>query len=468
MNNRLQPDRDYGALIEASVPHTNASNGNGGNGSWTARARSTVADQARRPMVYGALVIFAWLYYYRPEDFIPGLNYIPMAKITGIFAIVALLAGLMSSGKVKLPRSVLFLWLLLFQMFICIPTALWMGGAFSTVTDKFSKAVVVATLVSMAVVTLEELRKLLWIQVSAVALVVFFSILLRHTRNGRLEGIQKGILENPNDLAINIAISFPLGLAFMLHSKGWKKVLWGVALLFMALGIVLTYSRSGLLAFILSLAVCVWEYGIKGKRRLLVATVVVSLFVGLGSALVSSSYRARVESIALGNIEGSNDKGSLEARKTLLKKALMTAVTHPLLGVGPGCFVIVDKGWVVAHNTYGEIAAESGLPGLALFLLTIWAAFKNIAQVRKSLWYREDAEFRLFTQALWACLVAYLMGAAFASTEFNLYPYFMVGYTCAMAQIVTQPLPAGKRNGETMFGRLSYDRITRSQATLAR
>jgi len=467
MNKEFQPRRENGSILDRSVTETKFSNGNGRAMSWASRGGSMIAGQARSPMVYGALVIFAWLYYYRPEDFIPGLNYIPMAKITGIFAIVALMAGVMSSGKVKVPRAVIFLWLLLFQMFICIPTALWMGGAFSVVTEKFSKAVVVAMLISMTVVTLNELRKLLWIQVSAVALVVTFSILLRHTRNGRLEGIQKGILENPNDLAINIAISFPLGLAFMLHAKGLKKVLWGIALLFMAVGIVLTYSRSGLLAFILSLGVCVWEYGIKGKRRLLVATVVVSLFVGLGSALISSSYRARVESIALGNIEGSGDRGSLEARKTLLKKAFMTALTHPLLGVGPGCFVLVDKGWVVAHNTYGEIAAESGLPGLALFLLTIGAAFKNIAQVRKSAWYQEDAEFRLFTQALWACLVAYLMGAAFASTEFNLYPYFMVGYTCAMAQIATQPVPHGQR-GETTLGRMSYGRIARPQATFAR
>ena len=435
---------------------------------WPARAQSMVSTQARRPLVYGALAAFVWLYYYRPEDFIPGLSYIPMAKITGIFAILALVAGLMGGGKVKVPRSVLFLWLLLLQMLMCIPTALWMGGALSAVTDKFLKAVVIATLVSLVVVTLGELRKLLWIQVSAVALVVFVSILLRHTKNDRLHGVQLGILENPNDLAINIAISFPLGLTFMLQAKGLKKVIWCVALLFMAVGIVLTYSRSGLLAFILSLAVCVWEYGIKGKRKALVATVVVTLFVGLGLALTSSHYRARVESIALGNIEGSGDKGSLEARKELLKKALTTTLHHPLFGVGAGCFVLVDKGWVVAHNTYGELGAESGIPGLTLFLLTIWAAFKNIAQVRRSPRYQEDAELKLYTQALWACLVAYLIGAAFASTEFNLYPYLMVGYTCAMARIVTQPLPNLQRNGERSVHKVPYDWILGHRATPAR
>jgi len=102
-----------------------------------------------------------------------------------------------------------------------------------------------------------------------------------------------------------------------------------------------------------------------------------------------------------------------------------------------------------------------------LFLLTIGAAFKNVAQVRKSPWYQEDPEVRLFTQALWACLVAYLMAAAFASTEYNLYPYFMVGYTCAMVRITSQPLP-DKQKGKSLFNRTRYDRIPQPEATLAR
>jgi len=436
---------------------------------WSARLRSAVPAQARRPFVYGALVAFAWLYYYRPEDYIPGLAYVPMAKITGIFAILALVVGLMSGGQVKIPRAVQYLWLMLIQMMLCIPLAIWRGGAFSTVFDRFAKAVVSAMLISMAVVTVRELRKLLWIQVSAVSLVVFFSLLLRHmTNDGRLKGVQKSILENPNDLAINIAVSFPIAMVFMLNAKGFKKLIWCVALVLMPIAIVLTYSRSGLLAFLLTLAVCVWEYGIKGKRRALVATVAATLVLGFAVSMTSGHYRARVESIALGNIEGSGDKGSLDARKALLKKSLYIAATHPFFGVGPGCFVLVDKGWVVAHNSYSELAAESGFAALILFLLTMAAAFKNIRQVRKTPWYEQDAEVRLFTQALWAGLVAYMLAACFASTEYNLYPYFMVGYTCAMVRITSQPLPDKKRDGKSILTKTPYDRYLRPETTLTR
>ena len=438
-----------------------------GPGSWTARAR-TAFDQGRRPFVYGALVTFSALYYFRPEDFIPGLNYIPMARIAGFVGAVALIIGMMG-GRARVPHVVKILWLLLAQMALCVPFALWPGGAFTRVFENFAKAVIVAMLISMAVVTTRELRKLLWIQVSAVALVTVASILLRNFKDGRLQGVQKSILENPNDLAINIAISFPLGMAFMLHARGLRKVLWGIALSFMALGVVLTYSRSGLMALVLSLAICVWEFGVKGKRRYIVVVTALALVLGLGAALSTEHYRARVESIFLGNIEGSGDKGSLDARKALLKKSIMVAASHPFFGVGPGCFMLVDEGWVVAHNSYTELAAEAGFPALLLFLWAVGAALKNIAQARESTHYEQDAEFRLFTQALWAGIVAYLVGACFASTEYNLYPYFMMAYTCAMVRISKQALPDKLQAGQDRHLRkASYDRIPQSQPILGR
>src|SRR6266852_657897 len=349
----------------------------------------SASSEVRRKFVFGALVTFSALYYYRPEDFIPGLNYIPMARIAAVIAFLALIFGVMASGKLRVPWAIKVLILLLVQMMLTIPFALWRGGAFDTVFTMCLEGVVAALLIGMVVVSVKELRKLLWIQVSAVALVTFFSIMLNHRRDGRLEGIQKGILENPNDLATNIAISFPLGVAFMLHARGLKKAVWLLALVFMAVGVVLTYSRSGLLALIISVIVCIWEYGIKGKRLYVVAIATVALLVGLGIVISNEHYRARVESIVLGNIEGSGDKGSLDARKALLKKSVVIALQHPFFGVGPGGFVLVDKGWVVAHNTYTELAAEAGIPALVLFLMAIGAAFKNISRVKKSRQYQE-------------------------------------------------------------------------------
>jgi len=367
-----------------------------------------------------------------------------MAKFVGILAFGALIFGMAGSGRVKVPKTIRLLWLLLLQMTICIPFAIWPGGAFDMVYGHFAKGVVIAMLISMVVVSLEEIRRLLWIQVSAVTLVIVLSIVMRnYGPEGRLFGVQKSILENPNDLAINIAIAFPLALAFMLQARAFKKVIWILGLGFMCVGVVLTGSRSGLLALITSVAVSIWEFGIKGKRRQLVVATIIILVLGFGLAISNTHYRLRVESIFMGNVEGlqAGETGSIENRKYLLRLSTMTALTHPIFGVGPGCFLLLT-GFHVAHNSYTELPAEAGVLALILFLMALFTAFGNTRVIRRSRRYREDPQFALLTQALWAGLAAYLTGSAFASTEYNMYAYVVMGYTCAMVRIVSVPSPA--------------------------
>jgi hypothetical protein len=68
-----------------------------------------------------------------------------------------------------------------------------------------------------------------------------------------------------------------------------------------------------------------------------------------------------------------------------------------------------------------------------------------------------------------AGLVAYLAGACFASTEYNLYPYFMVAYTCAMVRIINQPLPGDGEGGkEQNLSKATYDRIPGPQPIFSR
>ena len=101
--------------------------------------------------------------------------------------------------------------------------------------------------------------------------------------------------------------------------------------------------------------------------------------------------------------------------------------------------------------------------------MSIGAALKNITSVKKSQHYREDPEFKLFTQALSAGLVAYLAGAIFASTEYNLYPYFMIAYTCAMVRIVNQTVPNSELRGEKQnLRKTTYERFGRPQPIYSR
>ena len=407
----------------------------------------------RPTLAYRALVAFTIIYYTRPEDFIPGLALIPLSKISGGIALIGLLASLGSKTKPPVPTAIKVLILLFGQMILASLFGVWIKGALiDTTFDKFAKGVIVAVLISMIVSSVDQLRTLFYIQGASVAAVALGSIIVNHGKFDRLYGIQEGILNNPNDLAINIAINFPLCVAFLLATKGaFKKILWTIGLIGMLYAVYATYSRSGLIAMIMSGLICFWAYGIKGRRRGILAG---TALLALGALIVvatSPTYRARVASLYAGNIAESGDKGSLEKRSALLKESVRQAALHPLFGVGPGNFPQFTEGWQVAHNTYTEFAAEAGIPALSLFLLALAGSFRNIRNLRKSPGYQKDLTVRLYTDALWASLAAYVAGAAFSSTEYNLFPYFVIAYTCALYRIGYSPAfgsvePEAKKN----------------------
>jgi len=419
-------------------------------------------------LAFRALMCFSFLYFVRPEDFIPGLIHVPITKIAGGLSLLALVFGMRSKERGKLPLECKILLALLGQMILTIPFAFWRGGSFDTVVNKFSKGVIAALLIVLVVTKVNELRKLLYIQASAIAAITVVSLIVRHTTDGRLMGIQKNIMENPNDLAINIAINFPLCLAFMYAAKGaLRKATWMFSLVCMLYAVVATYSRSGMIAMLITAILCLWEFGVRGRRIVLLVGSGIAGIIFLAVVLATPSYLSRMETLFHSTAQASRTQGTLEsygegsveAREELLKKSIRTALDHPIFGVGPGNFVVVGGTWHVAHNTYTEIAAETGFPGILLFLWMLGVTLQKIRRVRTLPGYSLNVDIQLWTSALWAAMGAYLAGAAFASTQYSLFPYFMVGYVGALYKIASSPdadLTDGSKMQDAGKGWLGY------------
>ena len=412
----------------------------------------------RTTFAYRALVLFSFVYFVRPEDFVPGLRYLYLARVLGGITLLALIFGVKRSERGKIPLEGKILIALFVQMLLCIPTAFWRGGAYDIVVNRFSKGVIVALLIPLVVTGIKELRRLLYIQAASITLVTFASIIAHHTIDGRLIGIQKGILENPNDLAINIAINFPLCMGFLFDAKkGLAKLLWILGLFCILSGVVATYSRSGMIAMTITGLICLWEFGIKGKRPLLLAATAICGVLAVAALVASPRYLHRIASLVVapdpsvigtGTME-SHGESSLEARTQLLKDSLRLMVQHPIFGIGPGMFPVVTGEWRVAHNTYTELGAETGILGLILFVSLLIAVGRRIRKVRNLPGYAADPGIRLWASALWAGLAGYAAGALTASTEYTLFPYFMVGYICALYQIASKPAERTPENNGT-------------------
>ncbi len=393
----------------------------------------------RQPLVgsYVALLLFIFIYSARPQDWIPGLSNVPLAKIAGILALLALLFSLRHIRH-RLPGEVFLLGLLVGQLFLAaMMSPVWRGGAFQTTLD-FAKVLIIVIVMAVAVNTMRRLRLLILIQATSVAAVAAFAVLKGHLFVGRLAGALGGNYSNPNDLALAIIISLPLCLALMFLSESrLRKVAWALAILVMTYVVLLTGSRGGFITLIVIAAVLLFEFAIRGHRRyLLVLTALAAVVLWRSS---SGMLLARLEGTFDTKENVASAYGSAQQREQLFWRSVEVTKEHPLFGVGPGNFQVISGDWHVTHNSFTQMSSEGGVPALIFYLLILWTGFKNLRKTKQLT--RGRRELGMLASALYASLAGFVVGSLFGSVAYQMFPYFLVAYTTALFSIAKKSVP---------------------------
>jgi hypothetical protein len=400
---------------------------------------SRVKRSASVGMAFFWLSAFYFVYCIRPEDWIHPLGVVPLAKITGIGAFLAFLLG-SSRGNRKLNQlpieSHYLLAMIGILMISSLISPIWKGGAISHTLD-FSKVYIVWALTFLLVTDVRKLRRIIFIQAASVPIVCIIS-LVKGRGVARLDGVLGGIYSNPNDLAFAIVLSLPFCLMFLLTSrKALSKALWTFGMLVMLLALFRTGSRGGFITLIVAGLVCLWHFGVKGKRLYLIVVsgvaVVVLLFTN-GNVMLE-----RFSSMWDDTLDTHQEKvayESYEQRSFLMQRAVEGIGHYPILGIGTQNFETYSTVWREVHMTYLQIAVEGGIPSLILYLLFFWRGFRNLRYLLK----RKDlsSDLKLFTGALHASLVGFAFGALFSPEAYQFFPYFAVAYTSALLACVKE------------------------------
>lgn len=198
-----------------------------------------------------------------------------------------------------------------------------------------------------------------------------------------LPGSDSGGL-HPNKLAAAVAMLLPLPAAVMLYTPGrLSRLFWGLGTALMTGVLLLTQSRSGLIAAsvaLLVLAVTRW------RRAWIVVPILVVGLVGVTSFVGPDRVTEAVLALQL------DDRGPplVANRLGLWQRATELIRAHPLFGIGIGTFEDVLRRQPLmiggrpaeaphAHNLYLQIALDLGIPGLVVFLALIAAALRLTA-----------------------------------------------------------------------------------------
>jgi len=398
------------------------------------RRVSKIADPTKSGFFW--LSAFFFVYCARPEDWFPGLKYIPCAKVTAILAMWGLFTAL---GKTKrtfkdVPKEGKLLLLLIGLMFVSgFLSPIWKGGAINHTID-FSKVWIAWMLTFLLITSFERLRTIIEIQAASVAVICLISIIKGHNQP-RLEGVIGGIYSNPNDLAFAVVLTLPFLLAFLVTSKNvFKKCLWALGMLIMLAALFLTASRAGFLNLVISGTVTLYHFGIKGKRPGLIIAVLLSGMLLLG--LAGGKLYDRFQALGGDSTTDESAYGSYQDRMFLMERAVDGIVHYPLFGLGANNFLTYSLIWHEVHMTYLQMGVEGGIPALIVYLMFIRCGFKNLKIMRKAT--DLDEHTVLFVGALHSSLIGFVVGACFAPEAYQFFSYFAVAFTATLLQTLKE------------------------------
>lgn len=195
-----------------------------------------------------------------------------------------------------------------------------------------------------------------------------------------------GFLGNTNDVGTFLAAPALAALVLAMTATGVRRWIYAAICALLVAGLAASASRAAVGALVAGLVV----FAIRQSRRAaLTSAAIVGVLVVL-TLHPSTQLGARARDFVHGAATGDYERLYSERLLPILTCVDMTR-DHPLLGVGPGCFryhfmayrvALRDHyperwtrgypgNWGAAHNDHLQVAAESGLPGYALFLAAI-------------------------------------------------------------------------------------------------
>ncbi|HVW30334.1 MAG TPA: O-antigen ligase family protein [Polyangiaceae bacterium] len=239
----------------------------------------------------------------------------------------------------------------------------------------------------------------------------------------------RGVLQDPNELALAGGVGLPLAFAFGQVRKGrtgQRAVTW-LAFALVLLCAVLTGSRGGQLVFLTVMgAYFARRFGARG------------LVVGGVLALPL---------LLLGGRSGAEADSSTTERLDLLTEALSMWKSHPVLGVGLGQFT--EWSYMTAHNSYLLALGELGFPGMVLFSIIVYlsakiplVAYRTITPDGGVLFAEGAPVTRPWAMAITAAFAGLALGIFFLSFTYHYVLWIYMGLSGAFYSAIRAHYPS--------------------------
>ena len=338
------------------------------------------------------LLVYLFFYCSRVSELVPGMRF-------AIILLPILLIGLFLSGRTKTildMRSGKALIAFTFWVAACVPTSLWRSDSLRVLRGN---VIALAIIVVMAafIRTVRDSFRLMYTIGLAMGLVAVMGLVLKRAGSSARLGLgDTASLQDPNFFCLYVLVGICfLSLSASVH-KGFKRLL-SMGLIVLCLGAAArSGSRMGLIAF----AITVLMFFIFGNTRQRICLVLGCLLLAaVVPSMLPQSVKERFTVLFHQGESSTKSKTDLSAaesavlRRQLFFDGLQYTLENPLLGVGPGQFMLAEVAhahqqsrkamWLYPHNAYTETSSETGIIGLVLFLVAFLGAQVGLRRIGK-------------------------------------------------------------------------------------
>jgi putative inorganic carbon (HCO3(-)) transporter len=398
----------------------------------------------RAGWAFAWLLVFIALVYTNPSNLYPAIGDYGYAKMAAGIALAGLASSWLLMDRRLVPGGAVGVCLTLFFAGVAL-SAIWSPAPSLTLRSfiEWVKYLAIFYLVTN-VVDARRRVDVLAIALAWATVVPAIGTIHSWSRGEHLvEGDRAawiGTFNNPNELAYYLAIggAFALG-AQALTRRRWLRLAYFGALIAMAAALLLTQSRGGLMAAIAVLGLTLLRGAHKRNQGAIVA-VAVLLLLALQFTPQKVWQRA---STTFSYQRDASAQGRIDAWRT----GLRIVAAKPLTGIGAGAFLLAwpefapgDAGEArTAHNTFVQVASETGLPGLGLFLGAVGTAFAGLQRVARR---RPDLERAARTTQIG--LVSFLVSSATGGLAYSWPLYLLLGLAAGMMRMEREALDLPK------------------------
>ena len=327
------------------------------------------------------------------------------------WAAMKIAQGYNEESLLERPQAKLFL-----VFFACVLFAGLLSGSGLLPISRYLGFLLFMPFVVTSIKTHDDLRRVIYAVALTFVVVFPYAVRQMFRYGGRLG---TGLSET-NYLGANLVLVIPIAFAIAsVQTDPLKRRLWAAAGCLLVFALFLTSSRGGFLGLVV--AVLVYAYrkrGAWGALTLLVLLLVAALPTGIGERMVATITKTDTE---VAGLEASN-----RAHTALFYAGLKMIADQPLTGVGPQNFKPLSLQYApeltksfIAHNTYLELAAETGIPVLVLFLLLLVAALKTLGRATRLSGSPEARELAGWAEGLRSGLLGFMVSSCFISAQFE-------------------------------------------------